>query len=66
MRHLPRAQIVKLREYGFRLEGENWLRVPGQRQAEERLGMVKIANGDTLTTVLVPKDILIDTESIVA
>ena len=66
MRHLPRTQIVKLREYGFRLEGENWLKVSGRRQAEEPFGMVKIVNGDTLTTVLVPKDILIDTESIVA
>lgn len=65
MRHLPRTQIVKLREYGYRLEGENWLRVSARQQMEEGFSVIKIVNGDTLTTVFIPKDILIDTETIV-
>lgn len=65
MRHLPRNQIVKLREYGYRLEGENWSRVSARQPAEEVFGMVKIVNGDTLTSVFVPKDILIDSETII-
>jgi|GEM_PF-5000968 len=64
MRHLPRTQIVKLREYGYRLEGENWLRVSARQQVEEGFGVVKIVNGDTLATVFIPKDILANTETI--
>lgn len=62
MRHLPTNQIKKLREYGYGLNGENWLKVSRHDYAEECFSIVKIVNGDTLATVYIPADIMAATE----
>ncbi|GAB7025625.1 MULTISPECIES: hypothetical protein [Geotalea] len=62
MRHLPNTQIRKLREYGYGLNGENWLKISRHDYAEECFSIVKIVNGDTLATIYIPADIMAATE----
>lgn len=58
MKHLPINQISKLREFGYPLNGENWLSTTLHYYPEAGLSIVKVVNGDTLATVYIPTDIL--------
>jgi hypothetical protein len=58
MQNLSRSEIVRLREQGYQLDGENWVRVPSKEPAPRGMKVAKVCNGDTLVVVLIPEDIL--------
>ena len=58
MQSLSRYEIYRLRDRGYPLDGENWMKVPGRDQSVSGLNISKVCNGDTLAVVMVPEDIL--------
>jgi len=59
MQSLSRYEIYRLREHGYPLDGDNWMKVHARNEmALSGLRVSKICNGDTLTVVMVPEDIL--------
>ena len=59
MQSLSRYEIYRLRERGYPLDGDNWMKVQARdEQARIGLRVSKICNGDTLTVVMIPEDIL--------
>ncbi len=58
MLSMSRNELHKLREKGYRLEGDNWLKVPVQSHVDSSLKVTRVCNGDTLAVVLIPADLM--------
>jgi hypothetical protein len=58
VQNLSRSEIIRLREQGYQLEGENWVRVASREPSPRGLKVARVCNGDTLAVVLIPEDIL--------
>ncbi len=62
MLSMSRNELHQLREKGYLLEGDNWLKVRSQSPVDSSLKVTRICNGDTLSVVLVPADLLESSE----
>jgi len=58
MLSMSRNELHKLREKGYRLEGDNWLKVPVQSHVDSSLKVTRVCNGDTLAVILIPADLM--------
>ncbi len=58
MLSLSRNELHQLREKGYRLEGDNWLKVSARNQVDSSLKVTRLCNGDTLAVVLIPADLM--------
>ena len=58
MLSMSRNELHQLRERGYRLEGDNWLKVPVQSHVDSSLKVTLVCNGDTLAVVLIPADLM--------
>lgn len=58
MLSMSRNELYRLREKGYRLEGDNWLKVPVQSHFDSSLKVTRVCNGDTLAVVLIPADFM--------
>ena len=58
MLSMSRNELHRLREKGYRLEGDNWLKVPVQSHVDSSLKVTRVCNGDTLAVVLIPADLM--------
>ncbi len=58
MLSMSRNELYTLREKGYRLEGDNWLKVPVQSHVDSSLKVTRVCNGDTLAVVLIPADLM--------
>ncbi|TWJ32507.1 hypothetical protein [Geobacter argillaceus] len=58
MLSMSRNELYTLREKGYRLEGDNWLKVPVQSHVDSSLKVTRVCNGDTLAVVLIPADLI--------
>ena len=61
MKNLTLAQINRLREQGFPLLGENWLK-PAKQEFEQVWQVIRIINLDSLTIAHIPSGLLDETE----
>jgi hypothetical protein len=62
MLSMSRNELYHLREKGYLLEGDNWLKVPVQSHVDSSLKVTRVCNGDTLAVVLIPADLMETTE----
>jgi hypothetical protein len=57
MKNLTLDQIYRLREQGYPLQGENWLK-PAKQDLEPVWQVTRIINLDTLTVAHIPSEVL--------
>ncbi len=55
---MSRNELYQLREKGYLLEGDNWLKVRAQSHVDSSLKVTRVCNGDTLAVVLIPADLM--------
>ena len=58
MLSMSRNELYQLREKGYLLEGDNWLKVPVRSHVDSSLKVTRVCNGDTLAVVLIPADLM--------
>ncbi len=59
MLSLSRHEIYQLRDRGYQLDGDNWVKAPMPAQTTAGgLRIAKVCNADTLAVVFIPEDIL--------
>lgn len=58
MLSMSRNELYHLREKGYLLEGDNWLKVSAPSHVDSSLKVTRVCNGDTLAVVLIPADLM--------